>query len=54
MAGFKPGDLICVSKPFSYVLFDEIRGQRCDYCFSKYVFDIYSSVIPNLSTLENL
>ncbi|GFU32414.1 histone-lysine N-methyltransferase SMYD3 [Trichonephila clavipes] len=33
--GDKLGELILVSKPYAYVLNNDCRGQRCDYCFQK-------------------
>ncbi|GFQ85951.1 histone-lysine N-methyltransferase SMYD3, partial [Trichonephila clavata] len=35
MTCFQLGELILVSKPFAYVLNNDCRGQRCDYCFQK-------------------
>ncbi|GFY39546.1 n-lysine methyltransferase SMYD2 [Trichonephila inaurata madagascariensis] len=35
MSCFQLGELILVSKPYAYVLNNDCRGQRCDYCFQR-------------------
>lgn len=49
----KKGTTLFTAKPFAYVLYSKYRNERCDYCFKRYILNIFKTFLKNFN-LHNI
>lgn len=45
----KKGTTLFTAKPFAYVLYSKYRNERCDYCFKRYILNIFKTFLKNFN-----